>query len=60
MRRTLLILAAVPSTLFAQQAGKRAFTPNDWYKLATLSAPAMSPDGARVAFTVQTINERDN
>ena len=60
MRRTLLILAAFPSTLFAQQAGKRAFTPNDWYKLTTLSAPALSPDGARVAFTVQTINERDN
>lgn len=60
MRRTLLILAAFPSALIAQQAGKRAFTPNDWYKLTTLSAPAMSPDGARVAFTVQTINERDN
>ena len=60
MRRTLLILAAFPPTLIAQQAGKRAFTPNDWYKLTTLSAPAMSPDGARVAFTVQTINERDN
>jgi dipeptidyl aminopeptidase/acylaminoacyl peptidase len=60
MRRTLLILAALPSTLFAQQAGKRAFTPNDWYRLSTLSAPAMSPDGARVAFTVQTINEHDN
>jgi dipeptidyl aminopeptidase/acylaminoacyl peptidase len=60
MRRTLLILAAAPSTLVAQQAGKRAFTPNDWYRLATLSAPAMSPDGARVAFTVQTINEHDD
>ena len=60
MRRTLSILAAVPSTLIAQQPGKRAFTPNDWYRLATLSAPAMSPDGARVAFTVQTINEHDN
>jgi dipeptidyl aminopeptidase/acylaminoacyl peptidase len=60
MRRTLLILAAFPSTLVAQQAGKRAFTPNDWYRLSTLSAPAMSPDGARVAFTVQTINEHDN
>ena len=60
MRRTLSILAALPSTLIAQQPGKRAFTPNDWYRLATLSAPAMSPDGARVAFTVQTINEHDN
>ncbi|MGH7639193.1 MAG: S9 family peptidase [Gemmatimonadaceae bacterium] len=43
----------------AQQA-KRAFELKDWYRLTTLSAPAMSPDGGRVAFTVQTVNEKDN
>jgi dipeptidyl aminopeptidase/acylaminoacyl peptidase len=43
----------------AQQA-KRAFELKDWYRLTTLSAPAMSPDGGRVAFTVQTANEKDN
>jgi dipeptidyl aminopeptidase/acylaminoacyl peptidase len=43
----------------AQQA-KRAFALDDWYRLTTLSAPAMSPDGGRVAFTVQTVNEKDN
>ena len=48
---------------FATGAGaqtKRAFTLADWYKLSTLSAPAMSPDGSRIAFQVQSVNERDN
>jgi dipeptidyl aminopeptidase/acylaminoacyl peptidase len=63
MRRTLAAIAALIApviTLAAQQPAKRAFTPNDWYRLATLSTPAISPDGGRVAFTVQTINEHDN
>jgi dipeptidyl aminopeptidase/acylaminoacyl peptidase len=63
MRRTLAAVAALIApviSLAAQQPAKRAFTPNDWYRLATLSTPAISPDGGRVAFTVQTINEHDN
>ena len=62
MRRSSALVAALltPLTLAAQAPAKRAFTPNDWYRLSTLSAPAMSPDGARVAFTVQTINEKDD
>ncbi len=50
-----LLLVAAP--LHAQ---KRAFTPADWYRLTTLSSPAMSPDGERVAFTVTTVNEKEN
>ena len=47
--------------VLAQEARPgRAFALADWYKLTTVSAPAMSPDGNRVAFTVQTVNERDN
>jgi dipeptidyl aminopeptidase/acylaminoacyl peptidase len=38
----------------------RAFNPADWYKLTVVSSPAMSPDGSRIAFTVQTANEREN
>ena len=38
----------------------RAFTPADWYKLTTLSSPAMSPDGKYVAFTVTTVRESEN
>jgi dipeptidyl aminopeptidase/acylaminoacyl peptidase len=52
-------LCVVAGSLSAQQA-KRPFELRDWYRLAILSAPAMSPDGSRIAFTVQTINEREN
>ena len=39
---------------------KRAFTPADWYKVTQLSAPAVSPDGKLVAFTVTTVRESEN
>ena len=55
----LALLAAAP--LAAQQtATPRAFQLADWYKLTTLSAPAMSPAGDRVAFTVTTVRESEN
>jgi dipeptidyl aminopeptidase/acylaminoacyl peptidase len=38
----------------------RAFTPQDWYRLTTLSSPAVSPDGKWVAFTVTTVRESEN
>ncbi|MGW8266137.1 MAG: TolB family protein, partial [Longimicrobiales bacterium] len=66
MRRITPFLAAVfflALPLGAQEAAEargRAFTPEDWYRLTRLSTPAMSPDGARVAFTVTTVNEREN
>ena len=44
----------------ALQAQKRAFAPADWYRLTTLSAPAMSPDGRLVAVTVTTVKESEN
>jgi dipeptidyl aminopeptidase/acylaminoacyl peptidase len=54
-----LLLPICAASAQNRQTG-RAFALNDWYKLTTLSAPAMSPDGSRIAFTVQTVNERDN
>lgn len=44
----------------AASAQGRAFEPEDWYRLTTLSSPAMSPDGTQVAFTVTTVVEADN
>ena len=52
---TFLALSTAP----AQQA-KRAFQLADWYRITTVTAPAFSPDGQRVAFTVQTVNEKEN
>lgn len=54
----LALLVVTASSLTGQ--AKRAFQLSDWYKLTVLSAPAMSPDGRQVAFTVQTVNEKDN
>ncbi len=53
----ILVLMASPALA---QEGPRAFTPGDWYRLTTLSAPAMSPDGRLVAFTVTTVRESEN
>ena len=55
----LALLAAAPATA-QQAAAPRAFQLADWYKLTTLSAPAMSPSGDRVAFTVTTVHETEN
>jgi len=60
----LTTLFALAASLAAQTApvaeGGRAFTPEDWYRLTSLSSPAMSPDGRYVAFTVTTVNEAKN
>jgi len=53
-----LLTATSPAA--AQQNGKRAFTPADWYRVTTVGAPAISPDGRLVAFTVTTVNEAEN
>src|SRR5690242_17949207 len=55
----LALLAAMPAA--AQQGtAPRAFQLADWYKLTTLSAPAISPSGDRVAVTVTTVREAEN
>src|ERR1041385_1692127 len=45
------------SPLLAQ--GK-PFSPNDWYRVTTLSTPAVSPDGKQAAFTVTTVRAAEN
>jgi dipeptidyl aminopeptidase/acylaminoacyl peptidase len=62
MRALTLGIAVFPliahrSPLTAQS---RAFTPNDWYRVTTVSAPAVSPDGRQVAFTVTTAVAAEN
>jgi dipeptidyl aminopeptidase/acylaminoacyl peptidase len=48
------------STLTAQSPAPRAMTLRDWYRVTTVSQPAVSPDGKRVAFTVTTVRETEN
>src|SRR5947208_251025 len=66
MRHRPLELAAsmfvVATSLVAQQtpAAKHGFTPADWYKVTTVSTPALSPDGNKVAITVTTVREAEN
>ncbi len=54
---SLLLTASVAA---AQQPARHAFTPADWYKVTQLSAPALSPDGKQIAFTVTTVREAEN
>jgi dipeptidyl aminopeptidase/acylaminoacyl peptidase len=56
----MITLVALCAPLHLAAQGTRPFTPADWYRLTTLSAPAISPDGKMVAFTVTTVKEADN
>jgi dipeptidyl aminopeptidase/acylaminoacyl peptidase len=59
--RRMIALVALGAPLYTSSAqGPRPFTPADWYRVTTLSAPAVSPDGRLVAFTVTTVKEADN
>jgi dipeptidyl aminopeptidase/acylaminoacyl peptidase len=62
---TLAVLLTLPALLVGQSsrsgsAAPRAMQVGDWYRVTTLSQPAMSPDGSRVAFTVTTVREAEN
>ncbi|MGA1361276.1 MAG: TolB family protein, partial [Gemmatimonadaceae bacterium] len=59
IRRPMVAALAVlaPASLLAQP---RAMQLGDWYKVTTVSQPAMAPDGGRIAFTVTTVNEKEN
>jgi dipeptidyl aminopeptidase/acylaminoacyl peptidase len=56
---TLALFAITSTTLGAQSTG-RAFTPEDWYKIARVGAGSLSPDGNTLAFTVTTVAEEKN
>jgi dipeptidyl aminopeptidase/acylaminoacyl peptidase len=60
-------IAILSSPMQAQQpaaattkVAPHAMQPNDWHRVRTLSTPAMSPDGKRVAVTVTTVAEAEN
>ena len=53
----LAVVVAVAAPAAGQQRG---FQPSDYYRLASVSEPAMSPTGAYVAFTVTRVIEEEN
>lgn len=55
----LALACAIAGTASAQSGGK-AFTPADWYRIARVAAPTLSPDGNLIAFTVTTVRETEN
>jgi len=55
-----LLLPAAIAVAQQPVAAKHAFTPEDWYKVTTVSAPSLSPDGGKVALTVTTVREAEN
>src|SRR5689334_6210623 len=59
LTRVCTILTFAASTLAAQSAG-RAFTPQDWYRIARVGGGTLSPDGNTIAFTVTTVIEDKN
>ena len=58
--RAVFLLASSATPAIAQSPAPRAFQLSDWYKLTTVSSPATSPSGDRVAFTVTTVRESEN
>jgi dipeptidyl aminopeptidase/acylaminoacyl peptidase len=60
LSRFMLVPAALWLAASPLAAQGRAFTPQDWYRMTTLSGPAVSPDGKWVAFTVMTVREKEN
>lgn len=57
--RASVLVSFVASALAAQATG-RAFTPQDWYRIARVGGGTLSPDGNTLAFTVTTVLEDKN
>lgn len=57
MKRLVCLLVVLSTTAHAQPSSKRAFALSDWYRVATVRQPAMSPDGNWITFTVTTVLE---
>ena len=55
-----LLLFGVTSALPAQDAGKRVLTVDDLFRIKDVDDPQLSPDGQWVAYTVSTIDAKED
>lgn len=55
-----LLVFGVTSPLPAQNAGKRALTVDDLFRLREVDDPQLSPDGQWVAYTVRTLDPKSD
>ncbi len=53
---TLILLA--PGALLSQE--RRAYEPEDYYRVERISSPALSPDGRHLLYQVETVQQRNN
>ncbi len=60
MHRALRFTVVVTLLAAPSHAAKRGLIPQDFYKEARVNEVAISPAGDLVAFTVMTIDEKDN
>ncbi|HVZ49986.1 MAG TPA: prolyl oligopeptidase family serine peptidase [Gemmatimonadaceae bacterium] len=61
MKKAAVLLLLLAAPLMAPlPAQGRAFTPEDWYKIARVGGGVLSPDGNTLAFTVTTVVEDKN
>jgi dipeptidyl aminopeptidase/acylaminoacyl peptidase len=51
-------LVLLPLSLVAQET--RTIVPEDYYRVQSMSAPALSPDGRHLLYTVQTVRQEEN
>lgn len=52
----LLVVLAIPGSLFSQAPAKKRLTIRDMLSFKTISTPVLSPDGRRVAFTLSDVD----
>jgi dipeptidyl aminopeptidase/acylaminoacyl peptidase len=58
--RTLALAAALMATSFAATAAPRGFTVEDLVTMERVGAPAVSPDGSRIVYTVRSTDMAKN
>ncbi|MFM2292453.1 MAG: hypothetical protein RIS29_2266 [Bacteroidota bacterium] len=55
-QQLILILLYISSISFASTSPKKAFSIEDLYKIKSVGAPVLSPDGTKIAYTISSSN----